>query len=240
MVFFVTSDQSNPGSIAHLITQYVSHVADQRSLHAGPEEENDVPSMESPQLMELSRTRRMCRLLVDCDHGPANESNYSQPQSGAGLHLMSECWRSLVRQRAENFLSDHSSHRLNPLDFTHLLCDLYQQLTQTMNELFGGHSRFAVALNEGLAGAFKSLNEVSGVEVCETVALAIDALLDKAGKDSSHFQHLGEGERERQLRELAQPLHCLRDLDLAHVFEHFYRCFECLCIFVLFILLYFL
>jgi hypothetical protein len=216
------TDQSSSGSIAHLITQYVSHVADQRSLHAGLDEENDIPSKESPKLMELSRTRRMCRLLVDCDHGPLGETNCSHP-SGGGLHLMSECWCSLVRQRAEQFLSSHSSHRLKPLDFTHLLCDLYQQLTQTMNELFGGHSRFAVALNKGLAGAFKSLNEVTGVEVCETMALAIDALLDKAGKDSSQFQHLGEGERERRLRELAQPLHCLRDLDLAHVFEHFYR-----------------
>ena len=215
-------DESNSGSISHLISQYVSYVGEQHFRYADFEEESDL-LMEPSQLMELSRTRRMCRLLVDCDHKPVDETDDGQSFSGGGLDLMSDCWRSLVRQRLEVFLASHSSHRMSPLDFTHSLCKIYQQLVQTMKELFGGHSRFSVALNEGLAGAFKSLSEVSGVEVCETVVLAIDSLLDVAGKDSGRIQHVGEGERDRQLRELAQPLYCLRGLDLAHVFEHFYR-----------------
>ena len=63
----------------------------------------------------------------------------------------------------------------------------------------------------------------SRVKICEALSLSIDSLLDVAGKDSGKFQAMTITDREQWLARLAQPLHFLRNLDLAHVFEHFYR-----------------
>ena len=47
--------------------------------------------------------------------------------------------------------------------------------------------------------------------------------MDTAGKDTTRFQHIGEHQREAMLLNFAEPLQFLHNLDLAHVFEHYYR-----------------
>lgn len=47
--------------------------------------------------------------------------------------------------------------------------------------------------------------------------------MDAAGKDTQRFQYIGEHQREAMLLHLAEPLQFLHNLDISHVFEHYYR-----------------
>ena len=47
--------------------------------------------------------------------------------------------------------------------------------------------------------------------------------MDVAGKDTLRFQYFGEHQRETILLHFAEPLQFLHTLDIAHVFEHYYR-----------------
>lgn len=55
------------------------------------------------------------------------------------------------------------------------------------------------------------------------LCLCVDILMDCAGRESQHLQHITETERETILFHLAEPLQFFHNLDIAHVFEHFYR-----------------
>ena len=60
-------------------------------------------------------------------------------------------------------------------------------------------------------------------QLTERLCLCIHSLLDPSGKDSQYFQQLSESRREEMLLHLAEPLQFLHCLDLAHVFEYYYR-----------------
>ena len=100
---------------------------------------------------------------------------------------------------------------------------IYDKLKQAMSELFGDHSQFAISLKDGFSKAFLHLDEISGVKFCERLCTCIDGLLDLFGKDAPRFKNIGENQREVMLLKLAEPLQFLHGLDIANVFEHYYR-----------------
>ena len=100
---------------------------------------------------------------------------------------------------------------------------IYDKLKQAMFELFGDHSQFAVSLKDGFTKAFLHLDEIAGVKFCERLCVCIDSLLDSFGKDAPRFKNIGENQREVMLLKLAEPLQFLHGLDIANVFEHYYR-----------------
>ena len=114
-----------------------------------------------------------------------------------------------VTQTLKKFDSTDSPHTV-----ASDVLNIYNQLKQAMLELFGGHSQFALALKEGFSKAFQSLDEVTGVRLCELLCLCIDSLMDAAGKDTQRFQYIGEHQRETMLLHLAEPLQFLHNLDI--------------------------
>lgn len=48
--------------------------------------------------------------------------------------------------------------------------------------------------------------------------------MNTACRDSVRFQSVGEHQRETMLMHFAEPLQFIHNLDIAHVFEHYYRC----------------
>ena len=64
------------------------------------------------------------------------------------------------------------------------------------------------------------------LQLCEVLCACIDTLLDKAGRESERLLLLGESVKEKILLHLSEPLQFLHNLDIAHVFEHFYRWVE--------------
>lgn len=103
------------------------------------------------------------------------------------------------------------------------LVGIYDKLKQAMSELFGDHSQFAISLKDGFSKAFLHLDEIRGVRFCERLCASIDALLDCFGRDAPKFKTITENQREVMLLKLAEPLQFLHGLDIAYVFEHYYR-----------------
>ena len=100
---------------------------------------------------------------------------------------------------------------------------IYDKLKQAMSELFGDHSQFTISLRDGFSKAFLYLDEISGVRFCERLCTCIDSLLDLFGRDAPRFRNISEHQREVMLLKLAEPLQFLHGLDIAYVFEHYYR-----------------
>ena len=138
------------------------------------EEEDDLNGLQS-QLVQLSRTRRLCRLLVDCDstgsgvkldgEGEWEESGAIPSGVGLGTAAMSACWREMAVAEVQRVLSRFECSS-SPHAVAADLINVYDRLKQAMVELFGGHSTFALGLKEGFTKAFQGLNEVTGVRVC--------------------------------------------------------------------------
>ena len=137
------------------------------------EEDQNAVGLHS-QLVQLSRTRRLCRLLVDCDSTGSGvkldgEEKGEEPGivSGVGLGTaaMSACWREIAVAEVQRALCSFE-FPASPHAVAADLISVYDRLKQAMVELFGGHSNFALGLKEGFSKAFQSLNEVTGVRVC--------------------------------------------------------------------------
>ena len=138
-------------------------------------------------LVHMSRIRRMCRLLVDCDDNTTSKKAIEEEAeeeseeneegedptppttsppitAGTGTVAMARCWRDIVHMEVTQTLKKFDS-----TDSPHMVAsdvlNIYNQLKQAMLELFGGHSQFALALKEGFSKAFQSLDEVTGVRV---------------------------------------------------------------------------
>ena len=47
--------------------------------------------------------------------------------------------------------------------------------------------------------------------------------MNTACRDAVRFQSVGEHQRETMLMHFAEPLQFIHNLDIAHVFEHYYR-----------------
>ena len=136
-------------------------------------------------LVHMSRIRRMCRLLVDCDDNITSKKSLEESEekeeedeesappttsppitAGMGTVAMARCWRDIVHFEVTQVLRkfDYSD---SPHTVASDVLNMYDQLKQAMLELFGGHSQFALALKEGFSRAFQNLDEVTGVRVSE-------------------------------------------------------------------------
>ena len=145
----------------------------------------------------MSRVRCMCRLLVDCSSfttpsaitnasstsgsttaankgrviKKGNSSSFVVPSvtrpSSDGLV---QCWKSIVKQHLQevlgSLLTDDKPHSLATG-----LVNVYTKLKCAMRELFGGHSRYAIALKEGFAEQLQALSESHSVQVKKLVCL---------------------------------------------------------------------
>ncbi|CAI8007075.1 Cullin-9, partial [Geodia barretti] len=200
-------------------------------------------------LIQMSRIRRMCRLLVDCDMntptrramelgiepntadlrtliGLVGGGEKGVVQSGDSITAIAFCWRDLVKARVTGVVNRFDQYD-SPQALAADLVSVYDQLKQAMLELFGGHSTFALSLKEGFSNAFRSLNEMQGLRFCEILCRCIDSLMNTACRDAARFQSVGEHQREAMLMHFAEPLQFIHNLDIAHVFEHYYRAPPC-------------
>ena len=75
-----------------------------------------------------------------------------------------QCWKGTVKQQLQevmaSLLTDDRPHGMA----TGLL-NIYTKLKCAMRELFGGHSRYAIALKEGFAEQLQTLSESHSVQV---------------------------------------------------------------------------
>jgi len=61
------------------------------------------------------------------------------------------------------------------------------------------------------------------LQFCQSFCLSIDSLLNINGPDHHLLSATMETDREAILSQLAEPLQFIHNLDLSHVFEHYYR-----------------
>lgn len=144
----------------------------------------------------MSRVRCMCRLLVDCcsftptttainktssnasitttsnnknkglkkgNSGPLSALSVSKSSSAA----LVQCWKSIVKRQLQEVLSSLLMDDKPHCVATGLI-NIYTKLKCAMRELFGGHSRYAIALKEGFAEQLQTLSESHSVQVRET------------------------------------------------------------------------
>lgn len=146
-----------------------------------------VPRLDSQQaqqvLVQMSRIRRMCRTLVDCNNGGSStgkvgggerlsgtfarakeKESKCHREASDGLTVMGRCWGAIVYSEVAQVLGRLAEWD-SPYSIAVEMVRLYDQLKQVMLELFGGRSHFALAMKEGFSKAFQGLNEVEGVKV---------------------------------------------------------------------------
>jgi len=135
--------------------------------------------------VSMSRIRCMCRMLVDCSSFSATSRSNSassasnkqkSKQTATSLTTSSssdalvQCWKDTVKHHVEQtlniVLADSKPHTVA----TGLL-NIYNKLKCAMRELFGGHSRYAIALKEGFAEQLQALSELHGVQVKTTLVV---------------------------------------------------------------------
>ena len=75
-----------------------------------------------------------------------------------------QCWKGIVKQQLQEvldlLLADDRPHSMATG-----LINIYTKLKCAMRELFGGHSRYAIALKEGFAEQLQTLSESHSVQV---------------------------------------------------------------------------
>ena len=145
----------------------------------------------------MSRIRCMCRLLVDCSSfttplaianlsftngsttatnkgrviKKGNSSSFLVPSvSRPSSDGLVQCWKSIVKQHLQEVLSSLLTDD-KPHSLATGLVNVYTKLKCAMRELFGGHSRYAIALKEGFAEQLQTLSESHSVQVRKLVCL---------------------------------------------------------------------
>ena len=82
--------------------------------------------------------------------------------------VLSDCWKNIVQDKVTKYL--HKVDMSSPsLAIMVDMLFMYDKLQQGTTELFGGHSQLALSLKDGFSKAFQSLNEVTGLKVCNGV-----------------------------------------------------------------------
>lgn len=75
-----------------------------------------------------------------------------------------QCWKGIVKGQLQealgSLLTDDKPHGVATG-----LINIYTKLKYAMRELFGGHSRYAIALKEGFAEQLQTLSESHSVQV---------------------------------------------------------------------------
>uniref|UniRef100_A0A671RTZ3 Cullin-9-like n=1 Tax=Sinocyclocheilus anshuiensis TaxID=1608454 RepID=A0A671RTZ3_9TELE len=175
-----------------------------------------------------SRVRRLTHLLVHVDTSTVDteelkppikssdsSSSSSKPKvkntsSIAGIAL---CWQGVVQRQVKNFLDSTCSLP----DFVERYRGLFLQLKNAMEELFGQHTAFVLALRQGFSAALLQLSILTAMHVSERFAQYIDKMIQESGVDSGNVDTLN------QLQQFLEPMLFLSGLELANTFEHFYR-----------------
>uniref|UniRef100_A0A672L7U5 Cullin-9-like n=1 Tax=Sinocyclocheilus grahami TaxID=75366 RepID=A0A672L7U5_SINGR len=173
-----------------------------------------------------SRVRRLTHLLVHVDTSTVDteelkppikssdsSSSSSKPKvkntsSIAGIAL---CWQGVIQR--QSFLDSTCSLP----DFVERYRGLFLQLKNAMEELFGQHTAFVLALRQGFSAALLQLSILTAMHVSERFAQYIDKMIQESGVDSGNVDTLN------QLQQFLEPMLFLSGLELANTFEHFYR-----------------
>ena len=106
----------------------------------------------------------------------------------------------------------------------------FSKAFRSLNEMQGLRVRRPL---DGVSNLKRNLNFIpspclspdlsSPLQFCEMLCLCIDSLMNTACRDATRFQSVGENQRETMLMHFAEPLQFIHNLDIAHVFEHYYR-----------------
>ncbi|XP_016099203.1 cullin-9-like [Sinocyclocheilus grahami] len=145
----------------------------------------------------------------------SSSSSSSKPKvkntsSIAGIAL---CWQGVIQRQVKSFLDSTCSLP----DFVERYRGLFLQLKNAMEELFGQHTAFVLALRQGFSAALLQLSILTAMHVSERFAQYIDKMIQESGVDSGNVDTLN------QLQQFLEPMLFLSGLELANTFEHFYR-----------------
>uniref|UniRef100_A0A8C1XFK3 Cullin 7 n=1 Tax=Cyprinus carpio TaxID=7962 RepID=A0A8C1XFK3_CYPCA len=177
-----------------------------------------------------SRVRRLTHLLVHVDTSTVDTEELKPPiksselsssscsskpkvkntSSIAGIAL---CWQGVVQRQVKSFLDSTCSLP----DFVERYRALFLRLKKAMEELFGQHTAFVLALRQGFSAALLQLSILTAMHVSERFAQYIDKMIQESGGDSGNVDTLN------QLQQFLEPMLFLSGLELANTFEHFYR-----------------
>uniref|UniRef100_UPI00398EEEB8 cullin-9 isoform X1 n=1 Tax=Pristiophorus japonicus TaxID=55135 RepID=UPI00398EEEB8 len=224
IVFSITAlDNTNPSSLSWLLSEYL---------------ENSEISKRGKGRAAIfnSRVRRLCHLLVHVDTSrmeieelkPATKPDgknkskdssssasakgppVSKPSSITGI---AQCWHGVVQQQVKRFLDG----AWNSPDFVERYRDMYLKLKNAMEELFGQQMAFVLALRKGFSAALLQLSHLTAMHVSERFAQYIDQRIQESEMNTSNVETLN------QLQQFLEPMLFLSGLELANIFEHFYR-----------------
>lgn len=143
-----------------------------------------------------------------------SSSSSSKPKvkntsSIAGIAL---CWQGVVQRQVKSFLDLTCSLP----DFGERYRNMFLRLKNAMEELFGQHTAFVLALRQGFSAALLQLSILTAMHVSERFAQYIDKMIQESGVDSNV-------DTLSQLQQFLEPMLFLSGLELANTFEHFYR-----------------
>ncbi|XP_063158524.1 cullin-9-like isoform X2 [Candoia aspera] len=187
------------------------------------------------QIIFNSRVRHLSHLLVHVDpSGPepeelkspikCNKKNAKNKELRSGvvkvtvkkstsLTGITQCWKDVVQQQVKQFLK--SSWQAS--DFVEQYCSIYRRLRIAMEELFGQKMSFLLALRHGFSEGLLQLPFLTAVHVSEKFARYIDLSIRDSWTDSANVENV------QHLQQNLEPISFLAELELANIFEHFYR-----------------
>ncbi|KAL7987294.1 hypothetical protein Chor_006213, partial [Crotalus horridus] len=152
-----------------------------------------------------SRVRRLSHLLVHWDpSGPEPEELKSPIQCNRKNAKNKELRSGTLK--VKQFLK--SSWQAP--DFVERYCGIYKHLCTAMEELFGQKMSFLLALSDGFSEGLVQLPFLSAVHY-------IDLWIRDTWTDSTNI------EKVQHLQQSLEPISFLAELELANIFEHFYR-----------------
>ncbi|NXX75750.1 CUL9 protein, partial [Urocolius indicus] len=175
-----------------------------------------------------SHVRRLTQLLVHVDPGvpgpeearAAGERGAARPRGSggsreaaqrSGVWGIARCWHGVVQQQVRRFLE--AAGRAPKL--VERYCGLYRRLRRATEQLFGQRAAFLLALGRGFAAALLQLPFPTALHVSEQFARYLDGQIQELH---------GAAGAERRLQQILEPFVVFGGLELAHTFEHFYRC----------------
>ena len=84
--------------------------------------------------------------------------------SKSSTDALVQCWKGIVKKQLQEVLGSLLTDD-RPHSMATGLVNIYTKLKCAMRELFGGHSRYAIALKEGFAEQLQTLSESHSVQV---------------------------------------------------------------------------
>uniref|UniRef100_A0A670XZD8 Cullin 7 n=1 Tax=Pseudonaja textilis TaxID=8673 RepID=A0A670XZD8_PSETE len=160
-----------------------------------------------------SRVRRLSHLLVHVDSSGPEPIELMSPIQCRDLISITQCWKDVVLQQVKQFLKSF----WQAPDFVERYCSIYQHLRTAMEELFGQKMSFLLALRDGFSEGLVQLPFSSAAHVSEKFAQYIDQWIRDSWTDSTNTENV------QHLQQSLEPISFLAELELANIFEHFYR-----------------